>query len=213
MRVLRLAGAAVVIAGCGGGGGGGGGGTPPPPAVSAVVITPGTAQSITVGATVQFSAQPRDAQGGNLTRAVTWTNSDPSKVSLSATTGSPVTATGVAAGSSNIRAVSELIQSTQVAVTVTPGGAPAQSADVSATPTDVFDPASVTIGAGGTVTWTFAPAPTVHNVTFGTNKPTGGDIGNTSGAAVSRTFPTTGSYPYSCTVHPGMNGTVTVVQP
>ena len=207
MRVLRLVGAVVIVSGCGGGGDGGGGGTPPPPAVASVAITPSTAQSIAAGATVTFSAQPRDAQGNGLSRAVSWTTSDQSKVSLSSTTGTGVTATGIAAGSSQIRATSDGIQSTAVTVTVTPAGPFPTTADVAATASNTFSPATVNIAAGGTVTWSFAA---LHNVTFGTNKPTGGDIGNTETGTVARTFPAAGSFAYNCTLHPGMNGTVNV---
>ncbi len=209
MRLVRLACVAVAVTGCGGGSSGGG--TPPPPAVASVVITPASAQSIAVGGTVQFSAQPQDAQSNNLSRTVTWTTSDAARVSLSATTGSPVTATGVAAGASNIRATSEGVPSTQITVTVTGGGGGGpnpSSADVTAaSPSNTFIPPTVTIAPGGAVTWTFQAE---HNVTFGTNKPTGGDIGTQASGTAARTFPNAGSYPYTCTLHGGMNGTVTV---
>ena len=42
-----------------------------------------------------------------------------------------------------------------------------------------FSPDSVTIAAGGTVTWTFGAR--AHNVTFVQNKPTDGDIAPGSG--------------------------------
>jgi plastocyanin len=210
MRVLRLVGAVVIVAGCGGGGDGGGGTPPPPPTVASVVINPAAAQSITVGGTVSFSAQPQTAQGSPLSRTVSWTTSDQSKVSLSATTGTSVTATGVAAGTSQIRATSEGVQSTPVTVTVTAGGGPNPStADVTATsPANTFSPATVTIAPGGTVTWTIVDT---HNVTFSGNAPPGGSsppaLTNTTFA---RTFPNAGAYPYTCTLHQGMNGTVNV---
>ena len=208
MRVLRLAVAAVAVTGCGGGDGGGG--TPPPPAVSSVTITPATAQSITVGGTVGFSAQAKDAQGNNLNRTVTWTTSDASKVSLSATTGASVTATGVAAGSSQITATSELKPSTAVTVTV---AAPSSTANVVASSNaNTFVPDRVDIVANGTVTWTFGSRP--HNVIFSASKPPGGDIGTPSSGVIntteSRTFPTAGNFPYDCTLHAGMKGTVVV---
>jgi len=67
----------------------------------------------------------------------------------------------------------------------------------------------VTITSGGTVTWTFVPDPP-HNATFTQGQPAGGNIGTTQGTTVSRTFPAAGSYPYTCTLHPGMNGVVVV---
>jgi plastocyanin len=178
------------------------------------VIEPGSSQSINVNATVGFSARPRDAQGNTLSgRTVTWSTSDQAKVSVSPATGTSTssgvntTATGVAAGSSQIRATSEGVQSALVTVTVTAAGPNPSTADVAATGSDTFVPPTVTIAPGGTVTWTFAKE---HNVVFGTNKPTGGDIGITASGSVQRTFPNAGGYSYTCTLHAGMNGTVNV---
>jgi plastocyanin len=85
---------------------------------------------------------------------------------------------------------------------------PPASATVNATGSSTFSPAQVTIAPNGTVTWAFAAAIT-HNVTFGTtNAPA--NIPNTTDASVARTFPNTGTFNYSCTLHPGMSGSVTV---
>jgi plastocyanin len=176
-----------------------------------VVINPSAAQSITVGGTVSFTAQPQSAQGSPLSRTVNWTTSDQTKVSLSATSGSAVTATGVAAGTSQIRATSDGVQSGQVTVTVTGGGGGPNpsTAAVTATTSDTFSPVTVAIAPGGTVTWTFTSA-REHNVTFTGTLPPGGNIGNSISTTVSRSFPNAGTYPYSCTLHQGMNGTVNV---
>jgi plastocyanin len=210
MRVLRLAGVAIVVAGCGGGGDGGNGGTQPPPPVASVVISPGGAQSLQACGTRAFSAEARNAQGNPLSgRAFTWSTSDPTKVSLSANSGTQITATAVGVGSSTLTASSGGVTSNPgVTVTVNAGGA-SGSADVGTTAA-TFTPSCVTITAGGTVTWTFIAAPS-HNVTFTTsNKPPQGDIATTQNTTVSRQFPTAGSYPYTCTLHGGMNGVVVV---
>jgi plastocyanin len=218
MRILRLVGAVVVVTGCGGGGGGGTPPPPPPPAIATVSIEPTTGQSINVGATVGFTAQTRDAQGNALSgRSVTWSTSDQTKVSVSPTTGTTTTsgvtttATGVAAGSSQIRASAGTIQSALVTVTVTGGGGPNPStADVTATGNDTFSPSAVTIAPGGIVTWTFTNV-REHNVTFTASTPTPPqNIPNSINTTASRTFPNAGSYPYTCTLHAGMNGTVNV---
>jgi plastocyanin len=73
-----------------------------------------------------------------------------------------------------------------------------------------FLPDSVLIGVGGTVTWTWNDGATVHNVTFTANPPA--NCGSTSSGTCARTFATAGTFPYHCTLHPGMNGKVTVVQ-
>jgi plastocyanin len=73
----------------------------------------------------------------------------------------------------------------------------------------VFDPGQVDITAGGTVTWRFGTV--THNVTFnGTAAGTPANVDNTTSANQARTFTTAGSFPYHCTLHAGMNGTVVV---
>ena len=72
-----------------------------------------------------------------------------------------------------------------------------------------FSPVTITIAQGASVTWQIVG--NTHNVTFGTNKPTGGDAPNaTPGSTVTRTFATADPYPYECTLQSGMVGTVVV---
>ena len=88
------------------------------------------------------------------------------------------------------------------------GGGSTGGAVVTTTSSDTFSPASVTIVSGESVTWQFSGSR--HNVTFRAAQPTGGSIPDTEGGAVSRTFVAAGTYPYDCTRHTGMSGTVTV---
>ncbi|HEX6050384.1 MAG TPA: plastocyanin/azurin family copper-binding protein [Gemmatimonadaceae bacterium] len=74
-----------------------------------------------------------------------------------------------------------------------------------------FNPASVTITRGGSVTWTHDGAAATHNVTFtGATSGTPANIGNISSGNASRTFNTAGSFSYHCTNHQSMTGTVVV---
>jgi plastocyanin len=69
-----------------------------------------------------------------------------------------------------------------------------------------YNPASVTVAKGGTVTWTNTDG-TTHTVTFDA----GPDCGRMSqGATVSRTFADAGTFTYHCTIHSFMKGTVVV---
>lgn len=87
--------------------------------------------------------------------------------------------------------------------TPVPQGAPA-SVTVSAEAI-VFSPATVTIRAGGSVTWVWA-SKTYHTVT---GQGFASDTTNTG--PYSRAFPSPGTYAYSCEVHPDtMRGTVSV---
>jgi plastocyanin len=66
----------------------------------------------------------------------------------------------------------------------------------------------VDISATGTVTWSFGQL--AHNVTFGAQAGAPQNIGDSVNSDVPRTFNTTGTFGYNCTIHPGMSGTVVV---
>jgi plastocyanin len=70
-----------------------------------------------------------------------------------------------------------------------------------------YQPGTVDIQAGGAVTWTFGPIH--HTVTF-TTAGSPESIGELENGAASRTFPSSGSYGYRCTIHPSMTGLVHV---
>jgi len=71
---------------------------------------------------------------------------------------------------------------------------------------DFFNPANIQVSPGQTVTWAWQTS-TLHNVTF-----SDGGSGDKGGANVTfnKTFGTTGTFTYNCTLHPGMSGTVLV---
>jgi plastocyanin len=91
-----------------------------------------------------------------------------------------------------------------------PGGAPPMAATVSATSANAFSPASVAIGVGGTVTFSFGDV--AHNVFFD-NSPAGAPDsipGANANITMTRTFATPGTFEFGCHLHPGMKGTVRV---
>jgi plastocyanin len=73
---------------------------------------------------------------------------------------------------------------------------------------DHYDPASITVAAGSTVTWRndgLSP----HQVTFQTEGLQGSELFGPGGTYAYR-FDAPGSYPYLCQLHPYMVGTVIV---
>ena len=205
MRIARVLAAGValaVTAGCGGGGGDGGGGTGPSVFTSMSVAPSPVA--VVVNATQALTVTARDQNNSTmsgLTSAFTTGNA-----SIATVSGTGIV-TGVAAGTTTITVtgtIGTVSKTTTVNVTVTE---PGPAASVTATLDSKFDPGTVTVTAGGTVTWTFAM---LHNVTFEGTGPTGGNIPNTASGSVQRTFPAAGTYNYHCTIHSGMSGTVVV---
>lgn len=86
---------------------------------------------------------------------------------------------------------------------------PPASASVGASgSSDVFTPREVKVAVGGTVTWTFGAR--AHNAVFASVSGAPAPIPPTANAQVSRTFNTEGTFPYDCTLHPGMRGSVLV---
>jgi plastocyanin len=115
--------------------------------------------------------------------------------------------TGVANGTSTVTATIGAKQATRIFTVQTINAGP--TASVAATPAQVFSPQQVDITAGGTVTWNFGTLG--HNVTFTAGSAgTPANIPETANANVSRTFATAGTFPYNCTIHIGMSGTVVV---
>ena len=73
--------------------------------------------------------------------------------------------------------------------------------------TTAYSPNPIVLAVGGTATWknndNVAHTASANDGTW--------DSGSIApGASFSRTFPAAGSFPYKCTFHPGMVGTVTV---
>jgi plastocyanin len=73
---------------------------------------------------------------------------------------------------------------------------------------NAFDPASLTVAVGTTISFTFES--TGHNVTFDAVNGRPADIPTTANSTVTRAFGTAGTFTYRCTIHSGMNGTVIV---
>lgn len=195
---------AVVLSACGGDGGGT---STPDNSVASVTVTPGGSQTVAQGSTRTLTATAKNASNATVSgQSFAWTTSDPTKVSLSATTGASITATATGIGTSTVAVtVTGTTRSASVPFNVTVPGTVGLTATVN-TPGATFSPATTDILAGGTVTWNIDGD---HNVTFSTaGSPA--DIPRCLTCSASRQFAATGTFNYSCTVHAGMNGSIRV---
>ena len=73
--------------------------------------------------------------------------------------------------------------------------------------TTAYSPNPVTIAVGGTVTWMNNDV-TAHTATDDSGTFNSGSIA--PGGQFSRTYPSAGTFPYHCTLHPNMVGSVRV---
>ena len=85
----------------------------------------------------------------------------------------------------------------------------AQSANAISIVDFAFQPASIEVPAGSTVTWTNTGAAT-HTVTADDGAFDSGQL--KPGTNFSQTFTTPGTYTYHCEIHPQMTGTVVVTE-
>lgn len=210
MRLLRVLGVGVVVvsAACGGGGGGddGGGNTGPQqtlaeirPSQTSVSLTAG--QSTTIAVTALNTSGATIANAGNA--SFTTRSANVAEVNAQGVV------FGVAAGTTTIDislTFGGITKTATVPVVVT--GTLGTTATVTASSAaNVFQPQIVGVARGGSVTWSFGAVE--HNVTFsGGGGPA--NISNTTNSSVSRTFASAGNFPYDCTLHAGMTGTVIV---
>jgi plastocyanin len=95
-----------------------------------------------------------------------------------------------------------------VPVVASAANSPAQIVNCAETPPWCFSPSPIRITAGSTATWSNATGVT-HTATSDTGAmlPVVHAPGGTSAAVA---FPTAGTFPYHCTIHPSMAGSVTV---
>ena len=154
----------------------------------------------------QLSADARDAKGKSVAGATGFTYASSNQNVAVITAAGAMTA--ITPGSTTITSSATVNGTVLTGTAVLTVAFPAANANVAATEALAFNAPTVTIGVGGTVTWAFGAV--THNVSFGAGAGTPTGIGNTRSASVSRTFDTAGSFPYNCTLHSGMSGTVIV---
>ena len=185
---------AALAAACSGDGGSG------PTVRIANIFVSSPQPTIAVGDKAQLTAVALDSVGNTVNTTFEWTSSA-GVVAMVSNTG---LLTGVTAGTTNISARAAGVSGTLL-MTVR---ATANLAVVTMPPGDVFTPFQVSIPVGGSVRWEFPQR--AHNVIFDKKTGVPQDIQSTANIAVSRTFSVLGTFPYDCTLHPGMAGEVIV---
>ena len=187
---------------CGGGTSPSGGPTPTQPVSTVPTSITISLSSVTLtspGAVASLTATVNDQSGTPMSnQTVTWTSSNEGVATVS---GGTVTA--VANGSATVTATSGSL-SAQALVKVELSSPPPSAANVTVND-NAFSPSATMIALGGQVTWTWSGSQP-HNVTF----QSGESSATQSSGTFSRTFTAAGSFSYQCTVHSGMQGSVSV---
>ena len=131
----------------------------------------------------------------------------------STTNASGVASTNDSVGGSTPQSVTATFTGLSSPVTFTATAAAPPTSGAVSLQNRAFNPSSVVVKSGGTVTWTWNDNPTPHNVTFTSGPPAGRPTNSPTQATgtYAPAFATPGTYGYHCTLHGGMDGTVTVV--
>jgi plastocyanin len=178
--------------------------------VLSTVVVSAQDRTVQLGQTTQATVGGRDALGATValgTRTVTWSTSNTAIASITAAG----VVTGVGIGTVELRAsVADGAVPRTASVPLTVNSIPGAPSTIDVfMPGLTFSPIEAIVRQGGTVRFIF-PA-LVHNVIWDrrfAGAPT--NIATTSNVTVTRTFPTVGVFAYTCTLHPGMDGTVVV---
>ncbi len=188
---------AAAIAACGGDSG------PSGNAVATLAVTPdrSTLYTVAPGKTVTLVVDARDQDRVVVAVTPSFTSSNTAVATVSAAG----VVTGLTVGDATI--TTSIANSTKTATSTITVVAAGPDAAVNA-PDLTFNPFVANVAVGGTVTWTAGDLHphTVHFDVAGAPA----DIGQFQSTTVSRTFPTSGTFPYHCEIHAGMNGSVVV---
>jgi plastocyanin len=187
-------------AACGGDGGSGLGSS----VLTTLEVTPATATLFTVapGNTVTLSVVAKDQDGATMSGSPSF-SSDNSAI---AAVGADGTVTGVGPGSAGITASLTAGGVTKTATATVTVQVAAAAAEVVA-PGFEYQPATVDLAAGGTVTWSFG---SIHHTVSFTTTGAPESIPEFQNGSASRTFSNNGTFGYRCLIHPQMTGEVRV---
>jgi plastocyanin len=175
-------------------------------------LTPPTGTITTNGGETPFAIDARDSVDTVL--PATWLSRNTGIATVAPSAGADIVATATGNGMTFI-IVSAGTRTDSAELTVS--GQAALNMTASVTVGDFFfrsvrnlteNQAIDTIGAGGTVTWTFSTA-TSHNVES-TASPTFSSGPIQAGGTLQRTFASTGTYQYICLLHGNMTGRIVV---
>jgi plastocyanin len=208
LALAVVAGTGMVVA-CGGGDGGGGGMTDPPTQTSAIRATVTRDGSPASGVTVRLFAG-----GGTSAQATLTTGGDGAATFQSLAPGAyevevEVPSGNTLSGGAPRRPVTAQAGATAAVTFALMSSVSGDVREVIAGANLLFNPASVTIQRGTTVQWRNEAA-VVHTITpQGHSEWSEGTV-TAAGDVFSHTFQSTGTFPYSCVLHAGMTGTVTV---
>jgi plastocyanin len=208
MRAHRFAALTAILIGsaCGGGGGGGGGVVNPPTTGSVRGTVVDQTAAPVPSAAVVLSATGQTARNATTGTTGVYNFANVPVGSWTATVTAPTGYTGTGTASVTVTGGQ---QANAAAITLnktSTGGNPAPAQAAVSMANTQFNPQNVEVRVGGVVTWTNNDA-VAHNATGGSGLATG-DMNQ--GQSRSHTFTTAGTFAYSCTLHAGMSGQVTV---
>jgi plastocyanin len=212
-RTLSLLTLAAVTA-CGGGGddGTGPGANPnpnpnPTPTFASIRLTTNTF-NLAAGQTATLTPEALDTNGSVIGNATGFTYSSSDDGVAEAEPEGTVIAIAAGDATITVSLTRDGVTATATASVTVTGTLPLTGAVVAGSAATVFTPDRIVVARNADVTFSFGVL--LHNVTFESVAGAPADVPNTQNADVVRSFGTAGDFPYDCTLHAGMSGTVIV---
>jgi plastocyanin len=169
-----------------------------------ILLSLSVASSIAISTPHYASAQGVTGQGSGYATNATMTGTGNATNATMTGTGNATNATTTGAGNATNATATGASGNTSTSVSIVPGA--------STLTTDAFSPNPIQVSVGTTVTWTNNDAQP-HTVSSGENATPNGLFDSSimaPKATFEHTFTEAGEFPYFCTLHPNMVGTVSV---
>jgi plastocyanin len=169
-----------------------------------ILLSLSVASSIAISTPHYASAQGVTGQGSGYATNATMTGTGNATNATMTGTGNATNATMTGTGNATNATATGASGNTSTSVSIAPGS--------STLTTDAFSPNPIQVSVGTTVTWTNNDAQP-HTVSSGENATPNGLFDSpimAPKATFEHTFTEAGEFPYFCTLHPNMVGTVSV---
>jgi plastocyanin len=198
----------IALAACGGDSKGSSNPDPVPPQTLSTIRLASTTVALTAGATSNLAPVALDAAGRTISGVSGYTFISSAPAIAEVQSSGAVLAVGAGTATVTASLTRDGVTATSAATVTVTGSLPTTATVAAGNADQTFTPPTVVVARNASVTYSFGAL--LHNVTFRAASGAPANIGNSTNTTAARSFPTAGDFPFDCTLHAGMTGTVVV---